>query len=748
MKKLLIFTTLLCIALYAFPQISSSTSGNWEDGATWVGGTAPTSADDAIIVSPHVVTTTTSGAAGAIVSVNTGATLTINSGATLTTGGNLSVFGTLDQNGTLNVGDALIIDAGIFNVGNGTTTDVATYYKQTNSATISSTSGYSATINLATDGAINDDANPVLAFLDNSIADFNGADVDFNVLDGNNSATMADVIVEAPGTSELSWIGTVTFGSGASTTATDWVMKMEHSTGFYRAAIDIGSSGTFLLEQTTFLTNTRILFNRLALISGSFEIEPLTNLQVSSTSGINITGGSLTLKSDATGSAELKSETIAVTAKAEQFIVGEQWHQITPITTGTTTADVFQNNNPQVWLMEWDVNGSPQNWQYIVDPELDDALNVGQGYIVKSDLVSRDYDFTIEYNGNLKVDNYNKPSYSATEGDFELVGNPFSSSLKVIDGVIGLYNATNLDNDIWVWNPATDNYATATGGAGGTHPGVVAPGQCFFVRASSTNPTTLLLEKDDRTFWAGNNFYKKSSLIDWSDNFGIGEYVMLKVSDGEKQDAAFINFGESGSDDFESNYDGYKRFGSETAPQLYLVEGDYNLSIDYLKTLGEAEEKIVQLNFKAGQDTEHIIAANLDSLLNTKVTLEDLKTGMMHEFNNGDHYVFNASTNDDNDRFLLHFLYSPTGIEDPIDQGTVENTIKVYAFNNAVYISNKDNNISQSTVAMYDLLGRQIYSNKIELGSSTRIPVNVSNTYLIVKVIKGNEVITQKVFVQ
>ena len=49
---------------------------------------------------------------------------------------------------------------------------------------------------------------------------------------------------------------------------------------------------------------------------------------------------------------------------------------------------------------------------------------------------------------------------------------------------------------------------------------------------------------------------------------------------------------------------------------------------------------------------------------------------------------------------------------------------------------------------MYDLVGRQIYSNKVELGSTTRIPVNVNNTYLIVKVIKGNEVVTQKVFVQ
>jgi len=221
---------------------------------------------------------------------------------------------------------------------------------------------------------------------------------------------------------------------------------------------------------------------------------------------------------------------------------------------------------------------------------------------------------------------------------------------------------------------------------------------------------------------------------------------MLKISDGEKTDGAFVSFGENGTSGFENGYDGTKKFGGESAPQLYLVEDETNLTIDYLHTLQEDEEIVVSMNFKAGKNGEHTLAANLDSLLSTRVTLEDTKTGTMHEFNTGEYYSFSASTADSPDRFLLHFNYSPTGIEDPT--GNVESSLNIYAYDKAVYISNKDNNATQSNITIYDLVGRQVYSNRIELGSSTRIPINVSNTYLIVKVIKGSEVVTQKVFIQ
>ncbi len=64
--------------LDATAQVTSTQSGNWSDGTTWVGGVAPTATDDAVIASGHTVTVT-----------NTSSTparcydLTVNSGGIL-----------------------------------------------------------------------------------------------------------------------------------------------------------------------------------------------------------------------------------------------------------------------------------------------------------------------------------------------------------------------------------------------------------------------------------------------------------------------------------------------------------------------------------------------------------------------------------------------------------------------------------------------------------------------------------------
>jgi len=448
--------------------------------------------------------------------------------------------------------------------------------------------------------------------------------------------------------------------------------------------------------------------------------------------------GQLILSSDAE---LIYSGTNTVSADVSRHISGTQWHQISPTTTGTTTATIFQNYDPEVWLTKFDV--STQAWAYIVDEDLDDPLPVGSGYAVYGEDLPRADDFTITYSGNLRSTDLSPSLGGAGSGDHILIGNPFSSSLSVFTGAT-LNNATNLYGQIWVWNGS--GYSTYTGGAGGNVvDGVIPVGQGFFVQANGSSPS-ITLDESDREFGSVGNFLKTGGLIHWNDNFGKGTYVMFKVSDGSNLSNVFVNFGESGSPEFENNYDGTIMFGDESAPQLYLVEGDLNLSIDYIKTLKEAEERIVQMNLKAGKDGEHILAANLDSLLSTRVILEDTKTGAMHEFNTGEYYAFNASTDDSPDRFLLHFMYSPTGTEDPAADEAVS-SLNIYSHGKAVYVTN-NNNTAHTTILMYDVMGREIYSNKTELGSLTRIPVNVNNTYLIVKIINGSEIVTQKVFIQ
>jgi hypothetical protein len=265
------------------------------------------------------------------------------------------------------------------------------------------------------------------------------------------------------------------------------------------------------------------------------------------------------------------------------------------------------------------------------------------------------------------------------------------------------------------------------------------------VKAIATATSTYTYNASSRVFVDGDNFLKKNDLLNWDDDFGKGTYAMFKVVDGLSKNSVFVSFGENGTNGIENGYDVFKKFGGETTPQLYLIENGTELSMNYIESLKEAEERTVVMNFKPGINGEHTLAANLNSLPETKVTLEDLQTGTLHEFNQQELYTFNANTEDDPDRFLLHFIYGPTGIENPGD--TPEDHVSIYSYDKAIYISSKLNASKLSDINIYDLLGREILSDHIEIGNTIRIPVDISNSYVVVRVITDNKITTTKVFV-
>ncbi len=81
----------------AASAITSTTTGDWNVGATWVGGIVPTAADNVVIANGHVVTNTTA------ITRNSGTTTTVNVGGTLATNANYTNNGTTTINGTFQV---------------------------------------------------------------------------------------------------------------------------------------------------------------------------------------------------------------------------------------------------------------------------------------------------------------------------------------------------------------------------------------------------------------------------------------------------------------------------------------------------------------------------------------------------------------------------------------------------------------------------------------------------------------------
>jgi len=74
--------------------IVSAASGDWNNGANWVGGVAPTSSDAAVILNTHTITVSDAQAAQTV-TINTGGTLTVSAGS-------LAISSILTNNGTFN----------------------------------------------------------------------------------------------------------------------------------------------------------------------------------------------------------------------------------------------------------------------------------------------------------------------------------------------------------------------------------------------------------------------------------------------------------------------------------------------------------------------------------------------------------------------------------------------------------------------------------------------------------------------
>jgi hypothetical protein len=445
----------------------------------------------------------------------------------------------------------------------------------------------------------------------------------------------------------------------------------------------------------------------------------------------------LTIQSNASGTASLigvEYLTIGGTTTVELYVTGGKWHNIaSPVDNATLNA--LYTPDYETWI--WGYNESTDSWANITS--LTTPFPFGKGFNYWLQTAAR-ANRVIEFQGDLMttsltLTNSTIPALTYTDAThgYNFVGNPYTCAL---DWDEGSWDTTNISGVVWVWKTssgASGNYVVRNAqGVGSLTDGIIPMCQGFFVRALSATPS-LTIPLDARVH--SDEAYYKSSKTNSLLSAGF------TVSQNGNQDEVWITFDSKDSDAYDMGHDAEKRFGSETSPQLYFNQGSYQLSINALGLLSD-DEKVVPLSFQAGQNGNHTLTANLDALENTKVVLEDIHTGVIHDLTKEPTYIFNAGISQDVERFRLHFFYNPNSIKESISQ-----KLTIYRFSNHIYIKCSDEMADvEKDITVYDMLGRVVLQTKTEASSISRIPFSFDGNLFVVKVVTEKGTYTSKIY--
>lgn len=405
-------------------------------------------------------------------------------------------------------------------------------------------------------------------------------------------------------------------------------------------------------------------------------------------------------------------------AKVQSFISADQWHIVSPPVENTNVGFYSLGEDPKVYLTKYEEEA--ETYVYLTDPS--STLNEMQGYM----LWVCDSDHTYEYTGNMNygtfgfTDNLSRNNSGSGNEGWNLVGNPYPSSIDW-EASSGWIKSANLGNAIYLYNNGVWEYYLDDSPSGHSTNGTryIAPGQGFFVRVLSGLTGTLIMDDNVRV----NNetqFFKSSEKVN--------SYVKLSVTGDSNKDETIVRFIESATDDFDGQFDVFKKFSTIEEYCQVFTKSDVQYYINSMVTIDQ-----VPIGFYAGINGEYTLA--LEEIENIgNIWLEDLHTGSYFDLTKDD-YRFNYNTIDEPDRFILHF--TPVSIQEDLPEN-----VNIYTFNKKIYLRSSEQIKGMLTV--HNLLGQKVVTDDIE--SETAMIALDKDGFYLVSLITEYRVVAKKVF--
>ena len=426
---------------------------------------------------------------------------------------------------------------------------------------------------------------------------------------------------------------------------------------------------------------------------------------------------------------------------------------VTPQVLGTLSplSPYFYEYNPSI--SNWAIASSSSN------------MVSGKGYLIRAPFNYNEIGpaavFTANFQGIPNTGTFAIPILGSSN-QFNLIGNPYPSSLSADLFLSDPLNVSKIDGTIYLWThntPISANQYTSndyamynySGGIGtvATNSGInnsipngkIASGQGFFIKgltngnANFTNGMRLI--GNNNMFFRTESNSNHSSLNDiekhrfWLDIFNSnGAFKQLLV--------AYI---ENATNEIDRGFDG-DFIDAGNPINIYVIQDNIKLSIQG-KALPFNSSDIIPLGYKSNLlgDFE-IKLSEFDGLFeNQEVYLVDNLLNISHNLRSSN-YSFSSGIGIFDSRFEVHFI-----------SNTLGNNINTFEKNSVIVYKNNNNNfvvkskVEIDSIEIYDVRGRKLISKDKIISTEYILSFESANQVVLIKVktIDG-EIVTKKAF--
>ncbi len=493
-------------------------------------------------------------------------------------------------------------------------------------------------------------------------------------------------------------------------------------------------NGNFTVKSES-ATNLATMDNLKIMDDASLTLTPTSYLTVNGTLTNNSGIDGLLLQSTVDGTSSLIQATNAVDATIQRYITGST--SLTANTYHLVSVPLTPETNSTVNLFlgayVYDFAVATNSW-HSLGTSTTTNLDETKGYMIYSPVDAHTYTFTGPINGG----SFSPTVVFAGDGN-NLIPNPYPSAIDW-DAAGGSWTKTNIANATYIWNvnaavPYQEgkigNYAAYVGGTGtGTNGGsqYIPAGQAFFVKATSASP--VLTMSNAIRVHNGQPFFKNGE--------EIPDLLRVLATGNDYNDEAVVRFTENATTSADADFDAWKMYGTDGAPQLYTVAADNEiLAINSLPYLETAYTVPMNFEMKASQPVTFTFT-NIESFdPSVTIFLKDELTNQTVNLRNQQVYTFNHNPENAANRFKLVF-----GGTIGVDEIATE-TNKMWISGSTLYITAPELNGQNSLVEVFNVSGQKLMSQTMVLSELSTMELNCKG-FVVAKLTSGQKVLTTK----